>query len=228
LLAPWLFNVWILALETSTTSATVALLRDGETVQLKNPDNKARTAAALTPAIATLLEENQLTPADVGLVAVSKGPGSFTGLRIGITTARIFAYSAGAELVAVDTIDVLAAQAAQPDKPLRVIIDAQRGQVFDVPFSASGQRGKPQTVDVQTWLDSLSQEEVVSGPVLKKLAPRVGSLASTAPHEKWNPSAETTGQLAWRKYQAGGPDDLWRVEPQYHRASAAEEKAAGK
>ncbi len=217
--------MWTLALETSTPASSIALLRDGETVELTRLDGDARTAAAITPAIAGMLNRHELKPGDIGLVAVSQGPGSFTGLRIGITTARVFAYAAGADVIAVDTIEVLAAQAKPQDAPLRIVIDAQRGQVVSVAFSATGERLQTQTLDVPQWLKTLAPEEIVSGPVLAKLAPRIGDFARLAPEDAWTPNAETTGKLAWAKHQQGARDDLWRIEPKYHRASAAEEKA---
>jgi len=223
-----LIEVWTLALDTSTNRGSIALLNDGQPVQQTLLDSAARTAATITPAIAALLNAHELSSASIGLVAVSQGPGSFTGLRIGITTARVFAYAAGADVIAIDTIDAIAAQAATPGVPLRVVIDAQRGQVLSVAYSASGERGPTQTVDVQNWLDSLSATELVAGPVLQRLAPRIAGRAQLAPGDVWSPTALTTGRLAWQRYAAGERDDLWRIEPHYHRASAAEEKAVEK
>src|SRR5207244_6486498 len=98
-----------------------------------------RHARDLAPAVAGLLEEHSWNPADVDAVVVSRGPGSYTGLRVGIMSAKAFAYATGCALLAVDTFPVIAAQAPADADPLDVIADAQQQKVYLQRF----ERGAP-------------------------------------------------------------------------------------
>ena len=100
----------ILAIETSTARGSVALLRRDELVGEFVLAEDQRTAQSLFPAMAQLLAQAGWAPRTIDLVAVTSGPGSFTGLRIAVTAAKTFAYGCGASLVAVDTLQVLAEQ----------------------------------------------------------------------------------------------------------------------
>ena len=88
----------------------------------------------LRPALQRVAEAGRLVAASVELVAVAVGPGSFTGLRIGVTTAKTFAYAVGAEVVGVNTLAALAAQAPPSATPLWTILDAQRQELFAAKF----------------------------------------------------------------------------------------------
>src|SRR5687768_6416743 len=107
----------ILALETSGRSGSVAALI-GQVVPVRTRvigqqalDDHQRNAQSLAPAIRSLLDVAGWRPADVQLVAVTAGPGSFTGLRVGVTTAKVFAYATSAAVLGVDTLEVIAQQA---------------------------------------------------------------------------------------------------------------------
>jgi tRNA threonylcarbamoyladenosine biosynthesis protein TsaB len=222
----------ISAIETSGYHGSVALLTAADDgVQLVNQTaltGDQRTAAALAPALRQLLREADWPPASIELVAVAVGPGSFTGLRIGVTTAKTFAYAAGASIVGVDTLDVLAAQARPSDACLCSIMDAQRQELFAARFQNVGSHWKKVSetsiVAQDSWLAQLRQGECVIGPALRKLAPRLPPGVVSAPDDVWEPTAETVGRVAWHAYQAGHRDDLWKLMPNYYRPSAAEEK----
>jgi tRNA threonylcarbamoyl adenosine modification protein YeaZ len=83
-----------------------------------------------------LLHEVDWCVESINLVVVAVGPGSFTGLRIGVTTAKTLAYAVGAEVIGVNTLAVIASQAPRSDTPLWVVIDAQRGELFAAKFDA--------------------------------------------------------------------------------------------
>lgn len=223
----------ILALETSGRYGSVATLwgypdRVEPICQISLTVDQ-RTAEALAPALKQLLEDTEWTPGSINLVAVTVGPGSFTGLRIGVTTAKVFAYAMGAEVIAVNTLDVLAAQAPVLDNPLWTIMDAQRQELFTAKY-AIGLTGKYEReratsiISQGVWLESLQGTECVTGPALHRFGKRLPSEVSTTPVESWQPMAEAVGQVAWNAYQVGQRDDLWRLAPNYYRASAAEEK----
>src|SRR4029077_17224460 len=105
----------ILAIETSGRTASVAALEaaDGDVVLLQEAatTRDERTAQALFPVLKVMLQEVGWAPDAIELWTVGVGPGSFTGLRIGVTLAKTFAYAAGAEVIGVNTLAVLAEQA---------------------------------------------------------------------------------------------------------------------
>ena len=129
----------ILALETSDKTGGVAALDGCNVLAELTLDPNQRSAQSLAPAMKTLLEQVKWRPDDVQLVAVATGPGSFTGLRVGVTAAKVFAYSVGAEVLGVDTLEAIALNCASGTgcqisrtgchPVLHVAMDAQRGDV---------------------------------------------------------------------------------------------------
>ncbi len=225
----------ILALETSGYGGSVALL-DGDKPLAELPlDSRRRSAASLAPAIAQVLAAAGHRAADVRLVAVTIGPGSFTSLRVGVTTAKAFAYAVGAQVVAVNTLEAIAAHwqwstggVAGAPTIIAAAIDAQRGDVYAARFHVVGERLEglaPAAICAAgDWLASLAPGWLATGPALETLAPRLPSGISTAPRESWLPTAATVGRLAAARHAAGQHDDLWTLAPLYLRRSAAEEK----
>jgi tRNA threonylcarbamoyladenosine biosynthesis protein TsaB len=123
----------ILGLDTATPATVVAVLPDGgEPVELRHepaPGERPGHARELLPLAHQALDAVGATFADVTRIGVGVGPGTFTGLRIGVATARALAQSTGAELAAISTLDALA-EAAGRDRPVLAILDARRGEAF--------------------------------------------------------------------------------------------------
>jgi tRNA threonylcarbamoyladenosine biosynthesis protein TsaB len=136
----------VLGMDTSTAASSACLLRaDGEAFELSPEPARLLEPPAhsreLMPALALALERGGLDWTDVGAIAVGVGPGTFTGLRIGVTTARAIAHACGAPLHPVSS---LAALAAGIDAPLRLpLIDARRGELFAALHDAATQLVEP-------------------------------------------------------------------------------------
>ncbi len=222
----------ILAIETSGQAGSVAVLNDGRFLReiLLPPTRKS--ASTLAPSVRDVLAEVGWKTTDVRLIAVAIGPGSFTGLRVGVTTAKTFAYALKAEVIGVATLDVIAAQSGILEQSLSVALDAQRGQVFACKFecAANGCRaqGRPVILDIDEWIAGLKPGTAVSGPALEKLAAQIPAEVTIVPSDRWSPKAATVGRLGWHRYESGQRDDLWRLVPNYFRPSAAEEKLAAR
>jgi len=221
--------VRVLALETSATAGSLAALCEDRLLAQTQLDRGRRSAQSLAPALAALWQDVGWQPADVELVAVTIGPGSFTGLRVGVTTAKILAYAVRAEALGVDTLAAIAPRAPAAGAALWGAIDAQRGQVVAQPFrrDESGwldPAGPPQLVDIDAWLAVVQPGWSVSGPILRKVADRVPSGVRVLDPHDWDPMAADVGRIAWREYRDGRRDDLWKLAPRYSRRAAAEEK----
>jgi tRNA threonylcarbamoyladenosine biosynthesis protein TsaB len=231
--------VLILALETSSQAGSVALL-DCRVGQVGDCDNvlsqrileaERRSAQTLIPGIAHVLAEAGRRPADVGLVAVTIGPGSFTGLRVGVTAAKSFAYATGCECLGVDTLEVIAWQAPRNEASaaeIRAVLDAQRKELYLARFRIAGcelvRVEGNRIVPVEGWLADLVPGTVVTGSGINRLIDRLHAGVVAVDPRLREPQAATVGRLAWRQYQAGRRDDLWKLAPNYLRLSAAEEK----
>ncbi len=125
------------------------------------------------PTVDRLLAQVGWAAGGLELVAVTEGPGSFTGLRIGVTTAKALAYAAGAQLIGVNTLEVIAQQAEPLDRPLWAVLDAQRGELFAARFvpAADHQPAGPaevQVIEREAWLAGLAKSDAVTGPGLAR------------------------------------------------------------
>ncbi len=224
-------HVRILAFETSTTSGSVAVLEGKRVVYetLLPPDQ--RSARSLAPALAAALAEAGWRAQDIQLVAVTQGPGSFTGLRIGAATAKTLAYALGAQVVGVNTLEVIAAQAPVACGSVWTLLDAHRGQLFAARYRLRASELPEEIVrtgacDIDAWLAGYAPQDFVAGPGVVRVAKRLPAGAAVVDPALGAPRAATVGQLALRHFIQGQRDDLWSFAPHYYRASAAEEKYA--
>ena len=228
----------VLGVETSGLEGSVAIVRDEICLGEKRLNQIGRRhAQALVLEIGELLTSHSLTPRDVDLVAVSRGPGSFTGLRVGMVCAKTFAYATGCQFIAVDTFAAIAENAPAELKRVFVIEDAQRDDLFVGEYARNPHQEWEQVspiriVSADDFLQSRSDLAVVMGP-------GVGKLESETPPDHWlvdpnirQPRASIIASLGRLQKQSrvGEPlaeeNDFWRASPFYLRMSAAEEKHA--
>jgi tRNA threonylcarbamoyladenosine biosynthesis protein TsaB len=233
-------SVVILAIDTSHLPGSIAVAQGSPKAlevklseQLPQPGSTARAFAVR---IRDMLRSIDSRPADVGLVAVDVGPGSFTGLRIAVTFAKTFAYATGADVVGVSSMDVLAHQAAvsraEPIGRLWTLVDAHRGQVFAALYESSGLAARmrlqpaqePQLIQIDRWCNEVAPTDVLTGPVVQRLLPLLPQGIETIESQARIPAALAVAQVAWRDWQEGRRDDLWQLRPFYIRQSAAEER----
>lgn len=140
----------VLGIDTATSATAVALRLDDGTVSEARDDPPAGAhpghATRLLAMAAELLDGAGIGPAGLDRIAIGSGPGAFTGLRVGVATARGLAQSLGAELVSVSSLAALA-RTGPLGRPLLAVIDARRGEVFAAPFaSATGPQLAPAAV----------------------------------------------------------------------------------
>jgi tRNA threonylcarbamoyladenosine biosynthesis protein TsaB len=217
----------LLLIETSGRAGAVAVALGAELRGVRRLEEARRHARDLAPAAAELLAEQGWLPGDVKAVVVSSGPGSYTGLRVGIMSARAFAYATGCAVVAVDTFAVVAAQAPEAVTRLDVLADAQQDKVYVQSFGrdAGWQALTPLAICKFTdWLARREPGSWVSGPGLQRWAASLPPDTLMVEPSRRGPTPEALLRLGLALYQAGRRDDLWALEPLYLRPSSAEEQ----
>jgi tRNA threonylcarbamoyladenosine biosynthesis protein TsaB len=212
-----------LILETSHRVGQVALAVDETIVGERTLDESRRHARDLVPAVQELLAEQGWRARELTGVIVSRGPGSYTGLRVGIMSAKTFAFATGCALLAIDTFDAIAAASAPNVANLDVIADAQQDNIYVQRF---GTHPEPLTVvPFSMWLESaLAWHVAVTGPGLEIFAPRLPKELTIMPQDKWLARPASLLELGLRRFAVGQRDDPFAVEPLYLRASEAERK----
>ena len=148
----------ILAIDTSCANAGVCLMRDGSVLGTVSQADKRTHSVKLLPEVQALLESHGVSPAEPDLFAVTTGPGSFTGVRIGAATAKMLAYAAGKPLVGVNTLDVLAGD-IDGDGYVLSLIDARNLRAYGRLYRG-GRQLTPGAVDKVTALIGALPEEV--------------------------------------------------------------------
>ena len=165
----------VLGIETSGLEGSIALLKDGTSLGERRMNQVGRRhAQALVLEIGDLLRENDLAPHHVELVAVSRGPGSFTGLRVGMVCAKTFAYATECRFIAVDTFAAIARNVPPEFNRVIVVEDAQRNELFAGEYVRDNLDNWKQVdpikiISVQSFLSERCNNDVVTGPAVKKL-----------------------------------------------------------
>jgi len=223
----------ILALETTEKFGSVALLNDTHVLaEIVLPKDR-RSSQTLHPAMQTLFETAQTVPAEIDVVAVVAGPGSFTGLRVGVTAAKVFACTTGAKVIALDTFQTVAFGNgnAVSGSLISVGVDAQRGEVVTAVLRRTEEGrietvNEPELVAVADWWGHADRYENVlfSGPALERWSAKAPPHIVLAPESDWFPKASSAGKLATGRIASEQLDDMWALLPIYSRLSAAEEK----
>lgn len=146
----------ILNLETATTVCSVSLAKDGQLIALKELNADYTHAENLTLFIEDVLKQANIKLADIDAVAVSKGPGSYTGLRIGVSTAKGLCYSLDKPLISVNTLQHLASSVISntssiiqhPGSLFCPMIDARRMEVYCAFYDHTGKEIKPTAAEI--------------------------------------------------------------------------------
>jgi tRNA threonylcarbamoyladenosine biosynthesis protein TsaB len=217
----------LLILETSGRVGEVALAEGPSLLAVRRLAEGRRHARDLAPAVAELLRRQGWTPRDLAAVFVSRGPGSYTGLRVGLISAKVLAYATGCALLALDTFAAVAAQTPPGIDRVDVLADAQQGKVYVQPFARREDEWRPSgEMAIRPFAEWLAGRETaagVTGPGLRKWAAQL-PVAALVDAAQWEPRAESLLGIGLARYRAGERDDPWTAEPLYLRPSAAEQQ----
>lgn len=221
---------WLI-LETSGPIGQVALAIGGTVCAQRTLDAARRHARDLAPAVGEMLSQQGWKPRDLTGVIVSLGPGSYTGLRVGIISAKAFVFATGGVLIAVETFAAIACQAPADVKHLDVIGDAQQDKFYAQRFARDGDGEilavMPLTILPFTgWFARRDPSIWVSGPGLHRFHNRLPAECRVVEASFWDARVEALLRLGSARHERGERDDMWTVEPLYVRPSSAEEQWA--
>ncbi len=209
---------WILHLETSTKVCSVALSLNAELKSLLEiADDQFSHGEQLTLLIEAALKENHIQASDLSAVSIASGPGSYTGLRIGVSTAKGLCYALKIPLISIDSLTSMAylARKKHPGKTLCPMIDARRMEVYATIFNADFIVVKPMSADVLDELSYTALEPFVFfGDGASKMI-EMWQGRSVEYDETLVCSAEGQVTLAFEKLQKGEVEDVAYFEPLY-------------
>lgn len=217
-------------LETSSRAGRLALAQGDTVLDVRQLDEARRHARDLVPALRDLLAAQHWQPRDVQLVVVSKGPGSYTGLRVGIMSAKTFAYATGCPLVAIETMHAIALQSPAEAQAVDVFVDAQQDRVYFQRFIRTGgeevftSKTELRIIPFVDWLNDEEKSAWVSGPGLYDKEERLPDTVQVVETSLWIPQPSSLLVLGLERNRKGALDDIWSLEPLYLRPSAAEEQ----
>ncbi|MCY9184929.1 tRNA (adenosine(37)-N6)-threonylcarbamoyltransferase complex dimerization subunit type 1 TsaB [Bacillus halotolerans] len=153
----------ILAIDTSNYTLGIALLRDNTVIAEYMTYLKKNHSVRAMPAVHSLLNDCDTTPQDLSKIVVAKGPGSYTGVRIGVTIAKTLAWSLNIPISAVSSLEALAANGRHFDGLISPIFDARRGQVYTGLYEYKNglleQAVPDQNVMLTEWLEMLKDKD---------------------------------------------------------------------
>jgi len=222
----------ILAIDTATQVSSVAVLKEGRLLAELTMQGKLTHSETLLPHIEQVLKMAAVAKEELTGIAVSNGPGSFTGLRIGLAAAKAMSYVLGIPLVGVSTLQALAYQLPAPSVRVMCLLDAQKGNAYvesyrwennSLQVVDSVQVAK--ITDIVAACANMNEQVILLGDaVQKKVAGKLELPAnvSVAPPHIVMPRAACVAMLGQAKLMAGETDNVMDLEPVYIRRSEAE------
>jgi tRNA threonylcarbamoyladenosine biosynthesis protein TsaB len=212
---------WILCLETATQICSVALCREGRVAYLKETDEPNAHSRVLAILIRDILEEAGIRAEELDAVAVSKGPGSYTGLRIGVSAAKGLSYGRDLPLISVPSLASLAAgaMALEPGADLYgPMIDAKRMEVYSALFDKDGKevlKTDARIVDERSFSDFLPNHRILFFGDGADKCRSVLTHPNALFHKTIRASASYMARLVQEKFNAADFEDNAYFEPFY-------------
>jgi tRNA threonylcarbamoyladenosine biosynthesis protein TsaB len=219
---------WLL-IETSGRVGRLGLARGGAVVRSAALDPARRHARDLAATVDALLTAEARRPADLEGVMVGQGPGSYTGLRVGLISAKAIAYALGCKLVAVPTFAAIAEQAPAEARVQGVIADALQGMVYIQRFERADRWAAADELRIERADGCLPRivDGWVNGPGVVMFADKIPPTCQWVPEADREPTVEGLFR-AGQGIPGVTREELFALEPLYLRGSSAEEKAKAK
>lgn len=209
---------YILNIETATKNCSVSLAKEGKTILCKEIAEEGYShAERLHVFIEDLVQEAGIHFKDIQAIAVSQGPGSYTGLRIGVSAAKGLCYALNVPLIAVDTLQVLASQVQVEDGLIIPMIDARRMEVYSAIFDVKFEKIRETQAEVITEnsFETISETVFFVGDCADKCKSVITKSNFIFLEEIKYPSATAMSILSFSKFQNKDFEDLAYFEPYY-------------
>ena len=210
--------MYILNIETATKNCSVSLAKNGETILCKEMAEQGYShAERLHVFIEEILKETGIKIQELKAIAVSKGPGSYTGLRIGVSAAKGFCYALDIPLISVDTLQVLAKQVVVENGLIVPMIDARRMEVYSAVFDANHNKIMEVQAEILTENSYLEMTEAIYfiGDCQEKCKTVLLKDNFHCLPEIVFPSANEMSSLSYEKYLKNNFEDVAYFEPFY-------------
>ncbi|MFC4268270.1 tRNA (adenosine(37)-N6)-threonylcarbamoyltransferase complex dimerization subunit type 1 TsaB [Polaribacter marinivivus] len=210
---------YILNIETSTKNCSVSIAKNGEILAIKELNNGQYShAEVLHPFIQDILVEANIKMNKIDAVAVSKGPGSYTGLRIGVSAAKGFCFAFNKPLISIDTLTSLSYSISIKEGFIVPMIDARRMEVYSCVFNNKHQKErviKAEIIDDNSFNAYLSENKVYFlGDGSQKCKEIITHKNAVFVDDKY-PSAKEMAILSYEKYKKSDIEDVAYFEPFY-------------
>lgn len=209
----------ILNIETATKNCSVSIAKNGKTIALKESNDGGYSHAEnLHPFIKECCEEAAIKISDLKAVAVSKGPGSYTGLRIGVSAAKGLCFALNIPLISVDTLTSLALSLPIDEGVKIPLLDARRMEVYSSVFNAKNEKireVKAEIIDADSFAEYLADNKVYFlGDGAEKCKSILLHNNAFFINDKF-PSAQEMSKLSYQKYKKNDIEDVAYFEPFY-------------
>lgn len=209
---------FILNIETATKNCSVAIAKNGETIICKEIAEEGYShAEKLHVFIEEVIAEIGISFHDLVAVAVSQGPGSYTGLRIGVSAAKGLCFALNIPLIAVDTLQTLASQAKVSEGKIIPMLDARRMEVYSAIFTTDLQTERPilaEVIDENSFKD-FKETLYFVGDCAEKCKPMLTKENFVFLENIKYPSASAMSKISYDKYQISDTVDVAYFEPYY-------------
>lgn len=217
-------NGVLLAIDTATRMPSIALYAAEGLLGEQSWLSGRNQSVEVLPAIERLLGLASVSRQDLGAVGVAKGPGSFTGLRIGLSLAKGLCLALGLPVIAVPAPEVSAYSAGDPGGPVVAVLEAGRRRIVVGAYrfvdGLPQLQGEMSLHDTDAWVPSTAEPVLITGEVSPALAERLLSLPQSDAISLASPAGSVRragflAELAWYRWQAGQVDDLDQLSPIY-------------
>ncbi len=224
----------ILGIDTSTMAANVAVIEDDKLICEYTINTKKTHSQKLMPMIENMLKLSDIEIKEIGAIAICVGPGSFTGLRISMATAKAISHVNNIPLISVNSLEVLGSNIDFSNKKICAVLDAQRNQVYSCKYESEGNKAKEleeiKIMPIDELLEELSstsEEWIMVGEAVDKYREKIEAISNISLASPANNITRASSLCNIAKSKLENDKEIYNcynINPMYIRKSQAEEQ----